>query len=898
MTQPDSADGKKTLAELEHRLSECLEAETTLRNDLQRFKKIIERSFDGIVIHANGKVVFINEAGAAMFGIGSPENAIGRDVTGFIHPDYIPAALDRMKKIFDDNEVAPLMEVSLLDVDGNEFDAEVIAIPITYESKPSSLVVFRDITERKEMEDALRESEELHRVILESISDAVFITDDNGKFVYICPNVDVIFGYSGKETAEFGNISGLFGSMPIDKEMLKEKGEMENIEHDISDKTGKMRTILVNAKKVAIGNGTILYTCHDITDRKRAEVALRNSEERLSISLGASGIVGSWEWTIENDSFNVDDRYVTMLGFNTDELGQIISREQFERLVHPDDLQRINNSIHRHVTGEIDRYECEYRMRTKDGGWKTIFSRGKVTEYIKSGEPSRIYGVHVDITDRIEVEERMRNIAKFPVENPNPVLRIDAGGTLVFANEASGGLLDMWSCREGDAVPEDITSLINNVLTTEMKADKDVEYHDRIVSLSFVPVPDGGYVNIYGHDVTEQRRAEVERRDLEAQIQHAQKLESLGVLAGGIAHDFNNILVGILGNSDLALMELSPVSPARESVEEIKRAAVRASELTNQMLAYSGKGRFIIEAININELVREMTHMLEISISKKARLSFSFTDDIPYIEADASQIRQIIMNLLTNASDALEDRQGTISISTTVMEADRQYLDDLMIDERLPEGKYVVIEVTDTGIGMGEETIAKIFDPFFSTKFTGRGLGLSAVLGIVRGHQGAIKVYSEPGKGTAFKVLFPASFKMEKKRNIQCESENTQMFGSGTILVVDDEPSVLKVVRRMMEKFGYSVMTASDGREGLETFKKKSNEIILVLLDMTMPHLSGEELFREIKKIRKDVPVILTSGFNEQDATNRFAGKGLAGFIQKPFQLAKLAEKIRVALEK
>ncbi len=396
-------------------------------------------------------------------------------------------------------------------------------------------------------------------------------------------------------------------------------------------------------------------------------------------------------------------------------------------------------------------------------------------------------------------------------------------------------------------------------------------------------------------DITELKRIEEERRNLEAQVQQVQKLESLGVLAGGIAHDFNNLLMGILGNADLALTDLSPVSPVRDNIKEIEIAARRAAELSRQMLAYSGKGRFVVEPIDLNSVVEEMTHLLDVGISKSAVLKYNLADNLPAVEADATQIRQIVMNLITNASDAIGKRSGIISISTGAMNCDRNYLNETFYKEKLPEGFYVYLEVADTGGGMDEETQVKIFDPFFTTKFTGRGLGLAAVLGIVRSHGGAIKVYSEPGKGTTFKVLFPASEKPAESIGSEFSGVEDWQVG-GTVLLVDDEETVRSVGKSMLEKIGFRVLVASNGREAVGIFQEHSKEIVCVLLDLTMPHMDGEETFRNLGRIKKGVPVILSSGYNEQDVVNRFAGKGLAGFIQKPYQVASLAAKLREVL--
>ena len=397
-------------------------------------------------------------------------------------------------------------------------------------------------------------------------------------------------------------------------------------------------------------------------------------------------------------------------------------------------------------------------------------------------------------------------------------------------------------------------------------------------------------------DITERRHAEEERRKLQIQIQHTQKLESLGVLAGGIAHDFNNLLTAILGNASLALLQLVPEAPACSTIKEIENASIRAAELIKQMLAYSGKGRFVVQPLNLSRVVEEMAHLLQTVISKKAVLRFDFDANLPIIEADATQVRQVVMNLITNASDAIGEKSGVIALRTGVVHVDQYYLTTTYVPEKLAEGYYAFLEASDTGCGMDSATMEKIFDPFFTTKFIGRGLGLAAVLGIVRGHKGAIKVYSEPTRGTTFKVLFPASNRTEG--TTEATSQADAWRGTGTILVVDDEETVRAVARKMLEKAGFQVLSANDGREGVDLFRQHIQEIAAVLLDLTMPHMNGVEAFREMRLLRSDVRVVLMSGYNEQEVINQFAGKGLAGFVQKPFRANELLAVLRRTLEK
>jgi PAS domain S-box-containing protein len=446
--------------------------------------------------------------------------------------------------------------------------------------------------------------------------------------------------------------------------------------------------------------------------------------------------------------------------------------------------------------------------------------------------------------------------------------------------------------------------LLDSALKSKKPSRWETEHNGRYYDISVYPIfRDGGSANqyaLFARDITENKRAVEEKLELERQVRHTQKLKSLGDLAGGIAHDFNNLLTTILGNADLALQKVSAMSPVRKNLREIVNASRRAAELSKQMLAYSGRGQFVIEPIDGNELIKEMTHLLEVSISKKAVLKFNLSEPLPSFNGDVTQIRQIIMNLITNASEAIGDKNGYISLSTGSMYCDEPYLAELSetmgagFEEPLPEGIYVYMEVADTGCGMDSATIEKIVDPFFTTKFTGRGLGMSAVLGIVRGHKGALKIYSEVGKGTTFRVFFPTTGDSNVIQDLHRkeESEWKDWKGDGTILLADDEDTVLMVGKEMLEHMGFKVLIASNGEEALSLFREHSDDIVCILLDLSMPKMDGEEAFREIRRFQKGAKVVLCSGYNELDATQRFAGKGLAGFIQKPFTFTALRKKI------
>jgi two-component system, cell cycle sensor histidine kinase and response regulator CckA len=406
------------------------------------------------------------------------------------------------------------------------------------------------------------------------------------------------------------------------------------------------------------------------------------------------------------------------------------------------------------------------------------------------------------------------------------------------------------------------------------------------ISLSFVEQGGTQLALALITDITDRKKAE-------EHLRQAQKLESIGMLAGGIAHDFNNLLVGVIGNASLAQDLLPRGSPAGELLDAVVKTGEQAAHLTRQMLAYAGKGQFVVEPLNLSDLFPEMTGLVQPSISKKIALHLDLDPDLPYIEADRGQMQQVFMNLVLNAAEAIGSDAGMISVKTRVQNVDEPYI-RRNLETELSPGRYVILEARDTGCGMDDATRARMFDPFFSTKFQGRGLGLAAVAGIVRGHKGAISVSSAPGKGACFTVLFPAT---EGAAAVaQVGARNVSIHGTGTILVVDDEQGVRNLVRRVLEQYGYKVLLADGGAAAINTFKRHPGDISLVVLDASMPGMSGAETLPELRKIRPEVKILVSSGYSELETMKDFPGPRVTGFIQKPYTSSGLAEKVRSAM--
>jgi len=496
---------------------------------------------------------------------------------------------------------------------------------------------------------------------------------------------------------------------------------------------------------------------------------------------------------------------------------------------------------------------------------------------------------------------------------------LDMDGNCTFVNQS---FLNLLGYEEAEVIGKNIHSLIHHSYAdgspypieaccvsksyqekTRMHRDDECYWHKdgRAISVEYWAYPMFEGDDVVGSvvtflDISAQLKAEYERSQMEKQVQHSQRLESLGILAGGIAHDFNNLLSAILGNAFLAESNiLKDPLKAKERVSRIVLSADKAAVLCKQMLAYSGKGQFILKPINISEAVEEMTHLMEVSIDKSVVINYHLAEGLPHVMVDEAQIQQVILNLITNANDAIAGKSGIISITTGMMHADRSYLNDCY-GNNPAAGRFIYVEVSDSGCGMSKETIQKVFDPFFTTKVSGRGLGMSAVLGIVRGHQGALKVYSELGRGTTFKFLLPVG-ELEKIEDADsAEIRPVAKYLGGTVLVVDDEETVREMACMMLQAMGFETLAAANGKDGLAQYKKHQASIVLVLSDLTMPHMGGKELFRQLMVINPQCRVILSSGYNSEDAIQQFSGKGLAGFLQKPFSPTALSDAIREIL--
>jgi PAS domain S-box-containing protein len=507
------------------------------------------------------------------------------------------------------------------------------------------------------------------------------------------------------------------------------------------------------------------------------------------------------------------------------------------------------------------------------------------------------------ISDRKRIDERLQQLAAIVESSDDAIISKTLQGIILTWNAAAEriyGYTAVEAIGKGMTMllpadrPDEEADILRRIAGGErvkhfetVRRTKNGDLID--VSLTISPIRDHtGRITGASHVA----RNITERKRLDEQMRHSQKLESLGVLAGGVAHDFNNLLTGILGNTSLALETIPRTNPAESLLRDVLAASERAANLTRQLLAYAGKGNFVIEPINLSDLIREISRLIQTSISKNVQLRLELREDLPLVMADVSQMQQLIMNLVINAAEAIgPDANGTVLVTTGVEQIERTR----PTAEGLAPGPYIALQVHDTGAGMDAATVARIFDPFFTTKFTGRGLGLSAVQGILRGHKGSISVDSSPGKGTKFKVLLPQTEEVgasSPKPPVAFRESQGQL-----ILVVDDEEIIRRTAKSMLERAGYTVVVAEHGQHGVELYEVLRDKVAAVLLDMTMPVMSGEEAFRRLKEIQPKIKVLLSSGYNESEAIRRFSGKGLAGFIQKPYSSTALSQKVAAILK-
>jgi PAS domain S-box-containing protein len=749
------------------------------------------------------------------------------------------------------------------------------------------ITALRTRARRDTAEAALRDSEERYRLIAENTADTIAISDLQLEPIYISPAVSRLRGFTVEEAMAQSPHEVLTPeSLRKVKDVLDEQMELE-----MSGKADASRTVLLELEEYCKDGSIkwvelaasfirdknlkitgILTVTRDISKRKLAEEELRQSEFRLT---RAEKVAKTGNWQIMVDTKQVTASTGARIIYGAEK--QKLSLEYIQSFPLPEYRNMLDKALADLITQDSS-YDLEFKIRRPND--ERIIDLHSIAEYDKKSKT--IYGVIQDITERKQAEERIKDLARFPNENPHPIARVSPNGTILYQNPPSRDLFV-------DQIPSKHMSELLSAWTSGEKRKMEVQDGKKVVEFVIVPIFGRGYINLYGRDVTEER-------SLAEKLLQAQRMEAVGRLAGGIAHDFNNLLTVIGGYCEIAQEKLIEGSLVREAVDEIANAANRAATLTSQLLAFSRKQVLIPQVLCLNDLVRAIERILTRLVGEDIELKTFLQPDAGDIKADPGQIEQVFMNLAANARDAMPSG-GKLTIETS-----NQVLDTAFALEHpgaLP-GEYVRISVSDTGQGIDPEVLTHIFEPFFTTKEQGKGtgLGLSTVYGIVRQSAGYITCYSELGKGTTFSIYLPRTAEARNGTVANGEEQIATLGGSETVLLAEDEESVRRFTQTLLENNGYTVIAAEGGKEALAILESKKCEIDLVVTDVVMPHMSGKDLAQKLLLICPRAKVLFVSGYTGTVIVHHGILDAGVDYLQKPFKSQEFLAKIREVLDR
>ncbi len=916
------------VAELERR---SLQAEA-------RFRQIVETTLDGVwTIDPAGTTTYVNRRMAELLGY-TPGEMLGRPMFDFMEPGVRAVAEQNLARRA--SGIAEQHDFPWRHRDGHAVWTMLTANPLTdaegrYEG---ALALITDITARRQQEQALRESEararhqaEEFRSLLDVVPAIVWIAHDRearriegnraahellrippgGNLSTTAPGADAPHHFRMlQDGVELGP-----ESLPVQRGARGEA--IEGFEATILFEDGEARTLYGGVRPLRDEAGEArgaVAAFTDITALRAAEAALRESEERFRQFAEQSPDVF---WFIQlapvRRVLYVSPAYAEIWGRPAARL--LADPLDWLTGIHPEDRPGVEGAWAAQLdpAGPVP-YDLEYRVvRATDGAVRWVRDRGTLI-HDAQGQVVRVCGIATDITARRRTaaaeREGARRLKLLVDASPLPIVSLLPDGIVAGWNPAAERTFG-WAADEvlgrplpivpGELQAEFRTAMIETLAGTGIHGRatrrRTRDGTELAVQMYTAPLRSAegdvtGVVAIY-EDITERLRIERMNQLFHERLLEAQKLESIGVLAGGIAHDFNNLLTMILGNAHLARADLPPDAPAQPALQQIEQATQRAAELTAQMLAYAGKGRFVSGPVEVTALVEANLRLLQAALPVGARLDLDLAGPLPAIEGDPTQLRQVLLVLVTNAGEALPGGKGTVTVRTGVEDLDRAYLLGTTLPPSLREGRYVYLEVADTGPGITPEVQARMFEPFYSTKFSGRGLGLAAALGITRSHHGSIRVESAPGRGTRMRVLLPVSPAPVRPR--PGGGAAAAEVRPARVLIVDDEEDVLRLLRTFLERAGYEVDTAATGGDAVARVRAQPQAFAAVVLDLTMPGMTGDEALGEIRRVNPEVPVILTSGYSEEEVVRRCAGLAFSAFLPKPYLPAELIEEVRRA---
>jgi len=917
-------------------ITERKQSEEALRNSERKYRGLTENINLGIyrnTVGPEGKFIEVNPAIIGMFGYGSKEEFLAINVSDlYQNPEDRKKFNDKMLK----EGVVKGEELWLKKKDGSYFVGSVSAVAVKDVQGQVKYYdgIIDNIDNRKRAEsqmeaalEALQESEERYRALVENASDLVYRTDKTGHFTFINRAALTMIGYEKRE------LFGKHYSTLIHPDMRKNAAALfgRQFKKGIPNTYSEFPILTKDGREVWLGQNSQLIAqdgqvtgfqavSRDITERKRAESqreaaleALRESEERFR-TLYENSTIGIYRTTPDGRIHLANPALITMLGYSS--FADLATR----------DLEKNGFDLSYPRTRFIEMMEKDGGVKGMESAWTrkdgTIIFIRENASAIRDAQGKILYydGTVEDITEHKQAESQREALHETLRESEaRQQLILATLPIAIFTSPLDPAIDTSWI--SGDV--EKVTGFT----VDQYLAEKDfwrnrlhADDRERVLAAYRNPAAgdeivleyrwlckDGNYKWFYDRtikkrtqqgtqyfgiilDISERKQAEEEKRILEERLQWAEKMEAIGTLAGGIAHDFNNLLLGIQGYASLSLLNLDPAHPNYERLKRIEEQVQSGADLTSQLLGFARGGRYEVKPTDMNEIIEKTSSMFgrtkkEITIQRK------HGKDLWSVEVDRGQMEQVLVNLYVNAWQAMSGG-GEIYLETENVLLD----DEKQLPYSVKPGKYVKITVTDTGIGMDEKTRVRIFDPFFTTKEMGRGigLGLASVYGIIKGHQGMINVYSEPGHGTVFTIYLPASEKEVEKE----ETGTAEIVrGTETILLVEDEKIVMEVSRELLESMGYKVYAVGSGQEGIAVYMEKRNEIDLVILDMVMPGISGSETFNRLREINPGVRVLLSSGYSLNGEAQHIMDRGCNGFLQKPFQIEKLSQKVREMLE-
>ncbi len=897
---------------VQQELQDRRKAEEALRHSEERFRALVEKSTDGIsLIAADGTHLYSAASVANILGV-SPEEHLGTNAFDRVHPDDLARSRTLFAHLLAHPGESITAEVRCRHADGSWRDLECVGVNRLNEPAVQAIVAnFRDITERKRAEEAVRQSETLFRLVWSNSADGMRLTDATGRVLLV--------------NEAFCRLVNLPRS-DLERQPLSVAYDTERQAHILQRHCERFvaRTVqprfetevtLWNGQRVwlEVGNSfldldgrptLLLSIFRDITARKRAERELRESQERFEIVSRATNDA-VWDWNLLTDSHRWNEGFQTLFGYSPGNVQPGV--DSWYLRIHADDKERVVAGIHAAIHEEGKYWSDEYRFRRADGSYAFVYDRGYVL-YDEQNQPVRMIGSMMDISERKQAEEtlaRERALLRSLIDSvPDLIFYKNREGVYLGCNAAfehfAGrkekelvGLTDFDLFPRGTA--ESFRAKDRDMLAGG-KARRNEEWLDypdgRRVLVEVLETPfrdaSGAVLGLIGisRDITERRR-------LEEQLQQAQKMEAIGQLAGGVAHDFNNLLTAILGNASLVLSSLSRDDAHHAMITAIEKAACRAANLTNQLLGFSRKTLLRPQPLQLNDTIDEVVAILARTIDPRIVLEVRADPELWSVHADSTQMNQVLMNLCLNARDAMADG-GRLSIdahNVVLHEPDVR----LRVEAR--PGEFVRLRVSDSGAGIPPEALPHIFEPFFTTKGPdkGTGLGLAMVYGIVKQHGGWAECRSEVGRGTVFDVFLPRSD--ASTSNLPPGGARSQALGGReTILIVDDEEMIRNLGRLILQGHGYKVLVAEDGLQALDLYRQRPAEIDLVLLDLTMPRLSGRDTLRQMVELNPEVRVLLTSGYSTNPAIEPGCDNVL-GFIGKPYRVDDLITLVRQSLD-